>query len=823
VKSLQTDKEHLRQLEARVESLEAENKALRAALDLREIASRNSPGDASGAEVAQNITAVGQAAKHDDQIDPVSNTLTPAAKIQLFRTRFTGRADLYARRWESRSGDKKGYAPVCSNEWRDGICKKPTVRCHECNHRAFEPITDAVMREHLTGAHVVGLYALDATSRCRFVVADFDHESWRDDTRALVRCCRRYDVPVLPEISRSGDGAHVWFFFDTLVAAEAARRLATALIERTCREEKLLSLSSHDRLIPNQDSLSGAGFGSLVALPLQKSARERHASVFVDDDLVPFADPWQALEAVSLIDAETLHSLIERIQDGHGGSGLHDADTDKTPWRRSDNSSKALLAPSAQLPAHLDITLADGVYVERLSLPQPLVYAIARFAAFPNPHWYELERVHRSTWNIARYVDKSQLLPRYLRVPRGCADAVFELLGRYKIDLRIQDERIQTSPLQLRFTGELRPDQKTALDVLVKHDTGVLHAPPGFGKTVTAAAVIAQRECSTLIIVHTTALLRQWRLQLAGFLSVETKDIGTLGGGRKTQLTGLLDIAGVRSLAKLDDEALASTLAHYGQIIVDECHHAGAATHTRVLVAVRSRYVLGLTATPKRRDGLEPVVFMHCGPVRHQVAVSASMPIDRVLELREWSVIPDTLPDAPIQEVLSAVAADLARTRMLANSAVDAWRLGRKVLILTERRAHIEALIEAISQVSGGTVPEPIVLHGKLTGRARRDAMARLDSLTDDDPRCLVATGRLVGEGFDHPCLDTVVFAMPFAWRGTLQQYLGRLARASPGKKDIRVIDVHDTGHPMLVSMWRKRMRGYRALGWREVTKEQLF
>jgi superfamily II DNA or RNA helicase len=259
-------------------------------------------------------------------------------------------------------------------------------------------------------------------------------------------------------------------------------------------------------------------------------------------------------------------------------------------------------------------------------------------------------------------------------------------------------------------------------------------------------------------------------------------------------------------------------------LIVDECHHAGAATHTRVLEAVRSHYVLGLTATPKRRDGLEPVVFMHCGPVRHHVAVSATMPIDRVLELREWSVIPDTPPEALIQEVLSAVAGDLARTAMLAAAAVQAWRLGRKVLILTERRVHISALTEAISHVSGGSVPEPIVLHGKLTGRERRETMERLEKLTDDEPRCLIATGRLIGEGFDHPSLDTVVFAMPFAWRGTLQQYLGRLARASPGKRDIRVIDVHDTGNPMLKSMWRKRMRGYRALGWREEAKnEQLF
>ncbi len=232
---MQPETEYQRQLEARIRLLEAENKTLRAALDDSNALAGKLSGKKSVEETPQSGSIPDQMVKHDEYVETKSNTLKPEAKIQLFRSRFTGRNDLYARRWESRDGKKKGYAPVCANEWRDGICKKPTVRCHECDHQAFEPVTDAVMREHLTGAQVVGLYALDATSRCRFVVADFDHESWRDDTRALMRACRRLGIPKLPEISRSGDGAHVWFFFDTPVAAGAARRLATALIERTCR------------------------------------------------------------------------------------------------------------------------------------------------------------------------------------------------------------------------------------------------------------------------------------------------------------------------------------------------------------------------------------------------------------------------------------------------------------------------------------------------------------------------------------------------------------------------------------------------------------
>jgi len=371
----------------------------------------------------------------------------------LFRTRFAGRSDLYARRWESRDGKKKGYSPACANEWRNGICKKPKIRCHECNHRAFEPVTDDVIRKHLTGAEVVGLYALDTQSRCQFIVADFDHESWQDDTRALVRVCRRLDIPALPEISRSGDGAHVWLFFDAPVAAVSARRLATALIERTCREEKLVTLASHDRFIPNQDVLTGAGFGSLVALPLQKSARERGASVFVDDDLVPVADPWLVLEETPLIEAEELSTLIDRVEDGHGGATFYSMEDNMTPWRRPNSGGSKVSIASSDLPEQLSITLADGVYIERMNLPQPLVYAIARLAAFPNPHWHELERVHRSTWNIARFVDKSKSLARHIRLPRGCWDAVVDLLGFYKIELQVHDERNGGYPVGFAFHG----------------------------------------------------------------------------------------------------------------------------------------------------------------------------------------------------------------------------------------------------------------------------------------------------------------------------------------------------------------------------------
>ena len=752
-------------------------------------------------------------------------SLSPADKIALFRARFAGRDDLFAQRWENRDGTKAGYAPACANEWRAGVCHKPRVKCHECRHRNFVPVTDVVIRDHLTGARTVGRYALDAASRCRFVVADFDHAGWRDDAAALLRTCRRLDVPALSEISRSGDGAHVWLFFDAPVPAALARRLATALIERTCWEERLLSLASHDRLIPAQDALSGAGFGSLVALPLQKGPRERGASVFADDALDPLGDPWAALAAAPLIRANALAELIERVEHGHPGLAavLRDPADEASPWSARGGRRTALPIPSDEMPSTVRVTLADGVYVERTGLSQPAIYAIAHSAAFANPHWFELSRANRSTWNTPRFVEKAEALPRHVKVPRGCLEPVTALLKAPGTRVELEDERVPGKLLDSSFVGALRPDQHAAAWDLVAHDTGVLHAPPGFGKTVTAAYLIAHRARSTLVIVHTTALLAQWRASLARFLDKSPRTIGRFGGPGKRRLTGEIDVAGVQALARLDDEALDALLGAYGQVIVDECHHAGSASCTRVLGAVRARYVLGLSATPERRDGLEPLVYMLCGPVRHRATVTADAPMDLAVETLDWNRVPDVADDAPVQTLLSAVAEDTERTALVAAAAAAALAAGRKVLVLTERRDHVDALVEVLAAAPGGTAPPPIVLHGQLPGKARREAFAALEALGPEEPRCVVATGRLVGEGFDHPAFDTLILAMPFAWRGTLVQYAGRLSRPALGKVDARVVDVRDTGHPILASMARKRARGYRALGWREDDGRSLF
>ncbi len=342
----------------------------------------------------------------------------------------------------------------------------------------------------------------------------------------------------------------------------------------------------------------------------------------------------------------------------------------------------------------------------------------------------------------------------------------------------------------------------------MRHYAGVLCAPTAFGKTVIAAAMIARRGVNTLVLVHRTELLKQWRERLQAFLGAGKGVIGTMGGG-KAQLTGRIDIAVMQSLSRRGD--VHPLVERYGQVIVDECHHVGAVSFDAILKQTKARYVLGLTATPIRRDGQQPIIFMQCGPIRHMASNPAGAPRDLVVVPHMRDARIDLPVTAGIQDVFRHLAHDAERTYAIATEVKRAHDAGRKVLVLTERTDHLDAIQAALD----GKVPPPFVLHGRLSRKQRAALIAELEALPSDAPRILLATGKLVGEGFDHPPLDTLVLAMPVSWKGTLQQYAGRLHREHASKSAVRIIDFVDAGHPVLLRMWDKRQRGYRAMGYR--------
>jgi superfamily II DNA or RNA helicase len=746
---------------------------------------------------------------------PESSRLSADAKVALFRRLFRGRTDAYALRWESRTTGKSGYSPACGNEWRAGVCNKPRIKCGDCCNRLLIPLSDEVIYGHLSGDSAVGVYPLLEDDSCYFLAIDFDGAQWREDARAFAASCAHHRVPVAIEISRSGNGAHAWVFFADRVLARDARRLGTALISHTCASTRQLELTSYDRLFPNQDTMPKGGFGNLIALPLQKKPRENGLTVFVDFELRPHPDQWEFLASIQPMALCDIEPTILRAT-----GGVHPLDVTfiddedlSTPWKRATRQPGKL---QGSMPKSLTVTLANLVYFQKAELPQPLANRLIRLAAFQNPEFYRAQAMRLNVWDKPRVIGCAENYPNHIALPRGCLDAARDLLRENAIYCDLHDERHCGQPIDISFTGTLRLDQEAAAAAMLNFDVGVLCAPTAFGKTVTAAALIARRGVNALVLVHRTELLKQWQERLRAFLGAGGDEIGTIGGG-KAKPTGKIDIAVMQSLSRKGEVNV--IVENYGHLIVDECHHVGAASFDAILKRSKAKYVLGLTATPIRRDGQQPIIFMQCGPIRYTAARSTDAPRDLGVTPRVRSVRIDLPPESGIQEVFRCIASDQLRTAAIAAEAREAFDQGRKVLVLTERTGHLEAIQAAL----GSVVLRPFVLHGRVSRRKRATLIAELNALPPDAPRILLATGKLIGEGFDHPPLDTLVLAMPVSWKGTLQQYAGRLHREHAAKIDARIIDFVDTGHPALLRMWDKRQRGYRAMGYRigELTPAQ--
>ena len=741
-----------------------------------------------------------------------SSRLSTEEKVKLFRRLFRGRTDVYPVRWQSKTTGKSGYAPACANEWRAGVCEKPRIKCGHCAHRMLIPLSDAVIYKHLAGDHTVGVYSLMEDDSCYFLAVDFDEAEWRDDARAFMQSCAELGVPAALEISRSGQGAHAWVFFAGRLSARDARRLGTAIISHTCTRTRQLRLTSYDRLFPNQDTMPKGGFGNLIALPLQKGPRDRGFSVFVDAELRPYPDQWAFLATIEPMAAHDIEPTILRAM-----GGVHPLDVTfiddedlATPWKRESTSTKKLPGP---MPKSLSVTLANLIYFEKAQLPQALANRLIRLAAFQNPEFYKAQAMRMSVWDKPRVIGCAENYPQHIALPRGCLDAALSLLRENGIACDLRDELVGGQPLDVSFVGSLRPYQEASVAAMLPFDAGVLCAPTAFGKTVTAAAMIARRGVNTLVLVHRTELLKQWQERLQAFLGVGKGVVGTIGGG-KAKPTGRIDIAVMQSLSRQGE--VNPLVEDYGHVIVDECHHVGAVSFDAILKRTKAKYVLGLTATPIRRDGQQPIIFMQCGPIRHMAATPAGAPHDLEVVPRACHARIDLPPDAGIQDVFRYLASDQTRTDAIAAAVCDAVAQGRKALVLTERTEHLDAIEAAL----GGLEPALFVLHGRMSKKQRAEVVTGLDALPPDAPRVLLSTGKLVGEGFDHPPLDTLVLAMPVSWKGTLQQYAGRLHREHASKTDVRIIDFVDTGHPALLRMWDKRQRGYRAMGYRVGSEE---
>ncbi len=759
----------------------------------------------------------------DEQDRIVHHHSPPEAKIALFRSLFRGRGDVYACRFENRNTGKSGYAPACGNEWVRGVCEKPRIKCSACQHQRFLPITDDVVRWHLSGQDhagrefVMGVYPMLLDERCFFLAIDFDNADWQTDVQVILETCRRMGLPAALERSRSGKGGHVWLFFDEAIPAALARKLGAHILTETMERRPDLGLRSYDRFFPNQDTLPQGGFGNLIALPLQKQPRENDNSVFLDENLRPRTDQWAFLSSCRRIVRSTVEEIVAEAEKRGRIVGVRLADTDEdssAPWTLPPSRRHREPPLTDPLPKCIEIILGNQAYIAKDDLSPGLRNRLIRLAAFQNPEFYKAQAMRLPTYDKPRIIACADDHGQFIGLPRGCLEDAQSLLTGLGIDIVVRDERYAGTPIKAEFHGQLTPEQEHAAKAILAHETGVLSATTGFGKTVIAAWLIAQRGVNTLVLVHRRQLLEQWVDRLAVFLNRPPKSIGRIGGGRRKP-TGSLDVAIIQSLVRKG--VVNDCVGEYGHVIVDECHHLSAASFEQVARQAKARFITGLSATVSRKDGHHPIVFMQCGPVRHRVddrRQAATRPFEHTVCVRPTGFHPLRAPseDARIQfqELYSQLVADDVRNQLICDDVLQSIAIGRSPLVLTERNEHLDILSARLS--SG--IQHVVVLRGGTSPSEVRAAAARLASIPEHEPRALLATGRYVGEGFDDARLDTLFLTLPISWRGTVAQYVGRLHRLHHLKQDVRVYDYADLNVPMLSRMFDRRCQSYEALGY---------
>ena len=754
-------------------------------------------------------------------------------RVALFMSLFKGRKDVFARRWFSKSTGKAGYQPVCVNEWRRGVCDKKKFKCAECPNRDFAPLTSQDVYRHLEGkdencCDVVGLYAIIPDNNCSFLCTDFDDKSckhgYKDDVLAFVGVCRDWQIPYAIERSRSGNGAHVWIFFEEPLPAFKARRLGNAILTEAMNHDGRMSFNSYDRFFPNQDRMPEGGFGNLVALPLQGQARKNLNSVFVDDDFLAYKDQWTFLYNIIKLREDDVDKLLSlHVNEEFGALSTS---SESKPWVTPTPQD----VTKADFYSTMEIVKADKIYIPLKSISAKVLNHLKRIAAFRNPEFYSKQALRLSTYSVPRIISCFDITDEYLAMPRGCEDAILSFLNDNNVKYTITDETSHGKRISVTFTGKEREEQTDAINALLTYSNGVLHATTAFGKTVTAAAIIARKKVNTLILVHSKALLTQWHERLTEFLDIDFKEpeepkkrgrkkvfspIGCLDSAGNS-LHGVIDIALIQSC--LDENGVKPFVQDYGMVIVDECHHVSSITFEHVLKNIKAHTVYGLTATPIRKDGQQPIIFMQCGPIRFSADAKsqiAKQSFDRYLIPRFTSYRSITEDRQTITAMYQSLSEDTVRNDLIVKDICKAVDSGRTPIILTNRTSHVTLLAEKLKT----TIPNVITLTGSDRTKDKREALQRLQTISPSEPLVIVATGKYVGEGFDFPRLDTLFLALPISWKGLVAQYAGRLHRENEGKKDVRIYDYIDIHEPVCDSMYRKRLKGYASIGYKTIIK----
>lgn len=737
-----------------------------------------------------------------------SKAISSEEKVKIFMEVFKGRTDLYAKRWTSNKTGKSGYLPVCKNEFSTYKCDKPRVKCSECPYRELLPLTDDVVLKHLKGEMTIGIYPLLPGDLCNFLAIDFDKKTYEKDVSAFWNICDELSIPVYVEKSRSGNGAHIWIFFEESIPARVARKMGNILLTKTM-EKASLELDSYDRLFPNQDTMPKGGFGNLIALPFQGESSKNGNTVFVDKYFEIQENQLNILTNIRRMKSDDIYEFINKYKEDDYKEPEIGEILDDDYIQKKDNIKDTIFINN------VECIIENQIYIKKLKLlPNEITY-LKRLASFTNPKFYELQKLrmpifYKTTPRIISCFDEDE---RFLILPRRCLEKIKDIYDKSNVKLVIKDKREKGIAVDYKFSGKLNKKQEKAMNELIAHEVGVLCATTGFGKTVIGANIISMLKTNTLVIVNRNNLLDQWKERLAYFLDINKKEIGQVGSG-KENLNGRLDVASFQSLFKKDN--IEEIVKNYGLVMVDECHHVAAFSFEKVLKAIRSKYVYGLTATPTRKDGWHKIIYMQCGDIRVRVSnkelkQNKEMEHTVIVKKTNYKYIPTEEKDKiQVSEILNDMCHNVFRNSMIIEDINKCVTEGRVPIVLTERVEHLKILKESLESLN-----VPVVVYkgnmGKKKTKEIQDIIKEADA--SNKPRIILATSSSIGEGFDDSRLDTLFLTMPVSWKGRIIQYVGRLHREHEDKEKVIVYDYLDN-MKVLEKMYNRRLKGYKIAGY---------
>ena len=658
-------------------------------------------------------------------------------KIELFRELFISRTDIYAKKWKSKDGTKEGFSPVSKTFMGDD----------------FLPLTNKDLEEHLRGNIFLASYLIDKKQECKYVVMELNSEDVFKLQRALL------ELNIVASYSLSSyNSIFAWIFFKEKISSNISFSFLYFL-------QKKANISV--KLYPNSEFSTQEKLGSYIELPLQLFYRNKNRTVFLDINTKKvFHDQWNYLANIKKASKEQIYSFAQVLKPQNIQRDLKSVDFPQ-------NS--------------IDIVLDSGINFPIQSLSKSFISKLKSFASFENPQIKLLLSLRKPLYNTPKYLKGYEESSEFLKLPRGLKEKLFEYLNYNLVKYKIIDNRVFENIETKKILFTLRAEQEDAIKEILKYDSSICVAPPGFGKTLIGAKIFEQRAVKTLIIVNKNMLLDQWISRFVDYFGYKKSDIGFLGKSQN-RLNGNIDIATMQSLNNIPE-----LVENYTQVIVDECHHIPALTFEQIVKNFKGKYILGLSATPNRKDELDPILYQQLGNISYEYKKPKTH-TNRLLVIKtEFTSSADNYA-AIINELVS----NEDRNRQIVKTIKE--NIDRKILLLSDRIEHLNLLENILKEENIDFVS----VHGSQNKKEQVENMQKVKTSS-----LILATSSFFGEGIDFPHLNTIIFATPISFYGRLIQYLGRIGR---GNQECLAIDFLDSKNAMLNSTYKKRLEGYKAM-----------